>query len=35
MEDEMNKFRGELINRESAAFRRAGTRSGTRTGHRF
>ena len=26
MEDEMNKFRSELINRESSSFRKAGTR---------
>ena len=26
MEEEMNKFRSELINRESSSFRKAGTR---------
>jgi hypothetical protein len=26
MEEEMNKFRSELINRESSAFRKAGSR---------
>ena len=26
MEDEMNKFRSELINRESGAFRKTGSR---------
>ena len=28
MEDEMNKFRSELINRESSSFRKTGSRFG-------